>query len=169
MPDVTAPPDLPLLLVVGDGPVSESLASMAELLGWRALLADSMAEVDTMLPGASAVVVTSHHADVDGPAIRAALRSGGRPVYVAAMGSRRTQERRREWLLSNDLSATDLERLHAPAGLDIGADSPAEIALAILAELVATRRGAIAQGSLKDRGGPIHPDLSAGEAACPGG
>src|SRR4051794_32121726 len=165
MPEVTAGSEEPLLLVVGDGPVSESLASMAELLGWRALLAVSMTEVDIMLPGASAVVVTSHHPHVDGPAIRAALRegsgngSGSGPADGAAGGSGRTPEGREGGRGGSGLDAVALDRLHAPAGLDIGAAPPAEIALAILAELVATRRGATAQGSLKDRTGPIHADL----------
>jgi xanthine dehydrogenase accessory factor len=85
------------------------------------------------------------------------------------MGSRRTQARRREWLLSHGLTENELEPLHAPAGLDIGADAPPEIALSILAEVVATIRGAAGQGSLQDRPGPIHPGLSAGEATCPAG
>ena len=59
--------------------------------------------------------------------------------YVGAIGSRRTQERRRERLLAEGLTATELERIHGPAGLDIGAESPAETALAILAEALAVR------------------------------
>jgi xanthine dehydrogenase accessory factor len=85
------------------------------------------------------------------------------------MGSRRTQARRREWLVAHGATDEQLARLHAPAGLDIGADTPPEIALAVLAELVATVRGAPATGSLRDREGPIHPGLAAGEATCPTG
>ena len=155
------------LLVVGDGPVTEALVVMAEVLGWRATVAGTTEEVEVALPTATAVVVTSHHDGLDGPAIAAALAA--RPAYLGAMGSRRTQARRREWLLGHGLSEADLEPLHAPAGLDIGADAPPEIALSILAELVATVRGAAAQGSLKDRPGPIHAGQPPGEATGPTG
>jgi xanthine/CO dehydrogenase XdhC/CoxF family maturation factor len=156
-----------VLVVVGDGPVSEKLAPMAGLLGWSTTLAVTLPEALAAVPTADAVVVTSHHAEVDGPAIAAALAV--RPSYIGAMGSRRTQTRRREWLLANGHTEADLGPLHGPAGLDIGADSPGEIALAILAELVATVRGATRVGSISDRDGPIHPDLAPGEAFCPSG
>src|SRR5919112_533999 len=104
---------------------------------------------------------------LEAPAIAAALAAA--PAYVAAMGSRRTQARRREWLLTHGVPEAALEALHAPAGLDIGADTPAEIALSVLAELVASLRGAAAVGSLRDRPGPIHPGLAPGEATCPAG
>ena len=160
-----------VLLVVGDGPVSEALLQLAEVLGWTPVVAMTHAEVESELPRAKAVVVTSHHAELDGPSIAAALaRPAERaPAYVGAMGSRQTQARRWEWLLHHGVTEEALTRLHGPAGLDIGADTPAEIALSILAEVVATVRGARAEGSLSDRPGPIHPDLGQGEALCPGG
>jgi xanthine dehydrogenase accessory factor len=114
------------------------------------------------------VVVLSHHEGVDGPAIKAALAAG--TAYVGAMGSRRTQARRREWLLENGVDEAALAAVRAPVGLDIGADEPGEIAVSILAEIVAVRRGAgSAVGSVSDRSGPIHPDLEPGTATCPGG
>jgi xanthine dehydrogenase accessory factor len=85
------------------------------------------------------------------------------------MGSRQTQARRTEWLTEQGVGPEALARVHGPAGLDIGADTLAEIALAILAELVATVRGRTEVGSIKDREGPIHPDLGPGEAFCPTG
>jgi xanthine/CO dehydrogenase XdhC/CoxF family maturation factor len=155
------------LLVVGDGPVSRALAPMAELLGWSPVLVTSMPEVAAAMPEADAVVVTSHHDEVDAPAIRAALEQG--TPYIGAMGSRQTQARRTEWLAEHGVGPDQLARIHGPAGLDIGADTPGEIALAILAELVATVRGRTEAGSITDRKGPIHPDLGPGEAFCPTG
>ena len=155
------------LLVVGRGPVCDALVPMALYLGWEAVVATSVHEVERALPRVKAVVVTSHDDGVDGPALAAALAA--RPTYIGAMGSRRTQARRREWLLANGHTETDLEPVHGPAGIDIGADRPAEIALSILAEMVATMRGRADVGSLKDGSGPIHPELGPGEAFCPTG
>lgn len=155
------------LLVVGDGPVSRALAPMAELMGWSTVLVTALPEVAAALPEADAVVVTSHDDEVDGPALRAALEQG--TAYIGAMGSRKTQARRTEWLTGQGIGPDQLARVHGPAGLDIGADTPAEIALAILAELVATVRGRTEVGSIRDREGPIHPDLGPGEAFCPTG
>src|SRR5919107_1773244 len=114
------------LLVVGDGPVSDALEALAAVLGWATTVARTTEEVVAGLPSSMAVVVTSHHDELDAPAIAAALAAA--PAYVAAMGSRRTQARRREWLLAHGVPEAALEELHAPAGLDIGADTPAEIA-----------------------------------------
>ena len=153
--------------MVGDGPVSQSLVPLAQLVGWRARVVTDLASVAAAMPDADAVVVTSHHEEVDAPALAAALEHA--PAYIGAMGSRKTQERRRSWLLDHGISEEAQQPIHGPAGLDIGADGPPEIALAILAELVATVRGAAAAGSLKDRPGPIHPELAPGEAYCPPG
>lgn len=157
----------PILLVAGDGPVTEKLVPMAVLLGWDAREVTDLPAFEAILPDAVAVVVTSHHEDLDGPALQAALAR--RPVYLGAMGSRRTQERRRAWLVAHGVTEDQQAPIHGPAGLDIGADGPAEIALAILAELVATVRGRAGAGALKDREGPIHPELAPGTAYCPGG
>lgn len=155
----------PHLLLVGDGPVVEALEGLCAALGWPTTV--SAVEVPVR-PEHDVVVVTSHHDDVDGPVIRAALAAG--TPYVGAMGSRATQARRREWLLAHGVTEGGLQRLHAPIGLDIGAQAPGEIALAVLAEVVAVRRGAAgAVGSVSDRTGAIHPDLPPGEAYCPGG
>ncbi len=155
------------LLVVGDGPVADALVSMSQLLGWTPTAATSLSEVEAGLPCADAVVVTSHDDQVDGPAICAALDVG--PAYLGAMGSRPTQARRREWLLDHGVDQAALGTVRGPAGLDIGADAPPEIALSILAEVVATLRGASGLGSISDRDGPIHPDQPPGTATCPTG
>ncbi len=156
------------VLVVGEGPVASALAPMVSAAGWTPLPATSLEEVEAGLGAADAVVVLSHHEGLDGPAIKAALERGS--AYVGAMGSRKTQERRREWLLANGVDEAALAMLRAPIGLDIGADEPGEIAVSILAEVVAVRRGAAdAVGAVSARSGPIHPDLEPGTATCPGG
>ena len=156
------------VLIVGEGPVAEVLAPMVASLGWGATASTTLAEAEPAMSAADAVVVTSHHEDVDGPAIRAALAAG--TPYVGAMGSRRTQARRREWLLANGVTEGELSALHAPVGLDIGADEPGEIAISILAEIVAERRGAgSAVASISERDGAIHPDQPPGSAYCPSG
>ena len=155
------------LLVVGDGPVSDALVRMAGQLDWRATVATSLPEVQEALPSARVVVVTSHDDDVDAPAIAAALEAG--LDYLGAMGSRNRQARRREWLLAHGVAEERLADVHGPAGLDIGADTPAEIALSILAELVATVRGVTPPGSISDRDGPVHPGKGSGEAYSPTG
>jgi xanthine dehydrogenase accessory factor len=152
------------LHVVGDGPVAEALLTLAVPLGWRV----TSSVDDPRVPAeVDALVVTSHHDGVDGPAIRAGLEAG--TAYIGGMGSRRTQERRRAWLLDHGVTEDALATVHAPIGLDIGANAPGEIAVAILAEVIAVRAGRSAVGSVADREGPIHPDLPAGDAYCPGG
>jgi xanthine/CO dehydrogenase XdhC/CoxF family maturation factor len=155
------------LLIVGEGPVTDALTVMVSALTWSVSVTSTAPIIG---PDLDAVVITSHHEDVDGPAIQSALAAG--VGYVGAMGSRRTQLRRREWLLAEGVSERALAALHAPIGLDIGADQPGEIALSILAEVVAARSGrlaAVAVTSIGERDGAIHPELAPGEAACPGG
>lgn len=155
------------VLIVGDGPVTDALTEIVSVLGWSVTVSST---APTIRADVDAVVVTSHHEDADGPTIRSALAAGTR--YVGAMGSRRTQTRRREWLLANGVTEDALVALRAPIGLDIGADQPAEIAVSILAEIVGTRSGRLAAGgvrSIGDRDGAIHPELAPGVAVCPGG
>ena len=155
------------LLIVGEGPVAEALEPMARMLEWEATVATTLEQSLAALPDARAVVVTSHDLEVAGPSLAAALATD--VAYIGGMGSRKTQDHRRGYLTEHGVSDTDQARVHGPAGLDIGADGPAEIALSILAELVATVRGRAGAGSLKDRDGPIHPELGPGEAFCPTG
>lgn len=157
-----APPQR--LVVFGAVQAAIPLVRMARELGYRTSVADARAsfvarerfpEADDVLVGwpdevaaqlglspDDAVVVMSHDPKLDEPAIVAAMRAGCR--YVGAMGSRRTQQRRRERLLAAGLSEADLDRLRGPIGLDLGGREPAEMALAILAEIVAQRNDASA-------------------------
>jgi xanthine dehydrogenase accessory factor len=101
----------------------------------------------------TAVVVLAHAQRLDNPALTAAL--AGDAFYVGAIGSRKTQARRREQLLDAGVREEALDRLAGPTGLDIGATTPAETAVAILAEIIAVRAGHDG-GRLRDRSGPIH-------------
>ncbi|HSE71786.1 MAG TPA: XdhC family protein [Nocardioidaceae bacterium] len=154
------------LLVVGDGEVAGALEAMSRTLGWSPVVVNTAADAEAQVGTSDAVVVLSHHDGVDGPALAAAL-AADRP-YVGAMGSRRTQARRRAWMLENGVAEERVDSIHGPAGLAIGADTPGEIAVAILAEIIGVRRGSVG-GSLRDRSGPIHPDLEPGTAECPAG
>jgi xanthine dehydrogenase accessory factor len=151
---VTAIWPRPELVVVGSGPIAAALAAAAGLLGWTNTIVDSPREAVAAagrLAGCDGMVVLSHDRDVDGPALTAAL--AGSAGYVGALGSRHTQQARAEWLVAHGV--TDLSRVHGPAGLDLNARTPAEIAISVLAEMLAERSGR-APVSLRDRGGPVH-------------
>jgi xanthine dehydrogenase accessory factor len=157
--EVLGPP--PRLLVFGAVDLAEELCRAAKGLGWRTIVTDARARFATRerIPSAgelvvawpeealerfrpddrTAVVVLTHEERWDVPAIAGALASNA--FYVGAIGSRRTQERRRERLVEEGVPAEQLERLNGPAGLDVGAASPAETALSILAEILAVRAG----------------------------
>lgn len=142
------------LVVVGDGSIATALADAGGLLGWSVSIT-STAD-DELLGGlteSDAVVVLSHDRDVDGPALAVALST--RCGYVGALGSRHTQAARRDWLDGHGVDATTQARIHGPAGLDIDAHTPAEIAVSITAEILATRSGSTG-GSLRERPGPVH-------------
>ncbi|WP_051399906.1 XdhC family protein [Haloechinothrix halophila] len=155
------------ILIVGSGDVAVALESISATLGWRPTVVTALDDAISRLPEAESVVVLSHDEDVDGPALATALTSGA--SYIGAMGSRRTQARRRDWLLAHGVSAELADSIRGPAGLDIGADTPAEIAVAIVAEIVACRRGAVVgTDALSARSGPIHQDAAPGARECPG-
>jgi xanthine dehydrogenase accessory factor len=145
---------VPKLVVVGAGAIAEALVANAALLGWHtettAELATATGLVDG-LAGLDKLVVLSHDDELAGPVLRSAL--AGSVGYIGALGSRRTQQARADWLAYRGI--TDLARIHGPAGLDIGANSPGEIAVAILAEALAVAAGKPA-GGLRERPGPIH-------------
>jgi xanthine dehydrogenase accessory factor len=165
----------PRLVVVGAVDTGEALCAAAKLLGWRTICIDARARFATRerMPSAdellvawpedglaqvapdhaTAVVVLTHDEKFDVPALQTALRTDA--FYVGAIGSRRTQAQRRQRLLEAGLSEAQLARIHGPAGLDLGADSPAETALSILAEALAVR--AAREGTpLKRAPGRIH-------------
>ncbi|MCS6964363.1 XdhC/CoxI family protein [Thermoflexus sp.] len=146
----------PLLIIVGGTHIGIALASIAKILGWRVYLVDPRrtfatperfphvdrlihAWPDEVLPdlitSRTAVAVLTHDPKLDDPAVIAALQSPA--FYVGALGSRKTSARRRERLRRKGISEEALARLHGPIGLDIGARTPEEIALSIMAEIIA--------------------------------
>jgi xanthine dehydrogenase accessory factor len=173
--EVFGPP--PKLVVLGAVDVAESLCALAGPLGWRTVVADTRAALATRerVPSAdelvtgwpdevlarigldadSAVVVLTHDEKLDTPALVTALRSPA--FYIGALGSRRAQAARRERLLEEGVGEADLDRLSGPSGLDLGAVTPAETALSILAEAVATRAGR-SGGRLAESAGRIHAE-----------
>ncbi len=151
----------PTLIAVGGVHIAMKLTQIAGLLGYRTVIVDprrafaskvrfpnvdrliqewpEKAFAEVGLTSTTAVSTLTHDPKVDDPALKIALQS---PVfYVGALGSRKTQELRRQRLLAGGLSEADLNRLHGPIGLDIGARTPAEIALAVMAQIVAVRSG----------------------------
>lgn len=145
----------PRIIVIGAVRISQSLAVMAKLAGFDLTVIDPRADFATPerfadidlvasrpaaalaerpLDAYTALVAVSHDPALDDLPIIAALKTGC--FYVGALGSRKTHARRLERLRTEGLSEADLARIRAPIGLDIGAATPAEIAVAILAEIV---------------------------------
>ena len=149
------------LLIIGAGQLSHYLASMATMLDYRVIVCDPRVEyhegwrgdvtvelsrdmpddlVQAMhLDGNCAVVAVSHDPKLDDLALMEALKTPA--FYVAALGSRRNNDARRERLRQFDISEAQAAALRGPAGLNLGGKTPPEIALAILAEMTALRRG----------------------------
>lgn len=147
------------LVIVGAVHIAQALSAMARLIGHRVRIIDPRTAFATVerfpdltlchdypdeafaripLGCRSAVVTLSHDAKIDDPALVAALASEA--FYIGALGSRKTQAARRERLREKGFSEEQLARLHGPVGLAIGAKTPEEIAVSILAELTAALR-----------------------------
>jgi xanthine dehydrogenase accessory factor len=147
------------VVVVGAVHIAQALARMVPLAGWDVLVVDprrSFATEDRFrgvplsfewpdealarvgLGRRTAVVTMTHDPKIDDPALLAALRSDA--FYVGALGSKKTQAARRERLRAAGLGEADLARIHGPVGLPIGALSPGEIAVAVMAEMVEAAR-----------------------------
>ena len=144
----------PQLVITGAVHISQTLAPLGKLLGYDVTIVDprtAFASVerfpevkviaewpDKALPQLNvdrytAFVALTHDPKIDDPALRYALARDC--FYIGALGSRKTHARRVERLQAQGVSAADLARIHAPIGLDIGAVSPAEIAVAIMAQI----------------------------------
>jgi len=171
--DVSVPP--PRLFVYGAIDTAEALCAAAKLLGWRTIVADArprfataerIPSADELLvlwpdealahvvpDAATAVVVLTHDDKFDLPLVHGALATEA--FYLGWLGSRRNQERRRGLLLEEGLTDEDLERVSGPAGLDLGAASPEEMAVSILGEILAVRAGR-SGGLLRETSTRIH-------------
>lgn len=154
-------PPPPSLIIVGAGHIAIPLTTFAKTLNYRVIVIDAraafatrerfphadelivawpdevLAEMD--LNPSTALAVLTHDPKFDEPTLRVALTR--RIGYIGAIGSRKTGDERAERLKQQGVSEEQLTRIHGPIGLNIGGKSPEEMALAIMAEIVATRNG----------------------------
>jgi xanthine dehydrogenase accessory factor len=132
---------VPSVLVAGAGAIGDALLAQAELLGWSARIETDLAAVHSAVAAFTDVdvlVLLDHDPAFDVVLVDALRRGRG---FIGALGSRRTQAARRERLLAAGLSDAELARLRGPVGLDLGARTPAETAVSIVAQVVAARSG----------------------------
>ena len=179
-----APP--PRMVIFGAVDFTAALARVAKILGYRVTVCDArpvfatrtrfpmadevvvswpdrhLAEVGPSLGRRDVVCVLTHDPKFDVPAIVGALAT--EVGYLGAMGSRRTTDERNRRLREAGVDDEALARVMAPIGLDIGARTPEETAVAVCAEIIAERTGRVAP-SLRDASGPIHRDVEASQPA----
>ena len=168
-------PRQPRLVIFGGVHIAVALVPLARALGYRTIVADGrqafltrerFPEADELilawpeeaferigLDRSCYVCVLSHDPKFDEPALKAALRSPA--AYIGAIGSKKTQAARREWLRAEGFTDEEIARVHGPIGLDLGGRQPAETALAILAETTAVRYGGTAGRSSGAKAAPV--------------
>ena len=161
------------LVIVGGGQLSRYLANMTVMLDYRVTVCDPREEyhegwnavegvtlsrlmpddlvIAMNLDANSALVAVTHDPKLDDLALMEALKTPA--FYVGALGSRRNNDARRKRLVEFDVSAAEMRHLRGPVGLNLGGKTPPEIALAIVAEMTAVRRGAALDGTLADWSG----------------
>jgi xanthine dehydrogenase accessory factor len=166
------------LVIIGGGQLSRYLATMAVMLDYRVTVCDPREEyhegwaaiegvtlsrlmpddlvIGMNLDANSALVAVTHDPKLDDLALMEALKTPA--FYVGALGSRRNNDARRTRLTEFDVSADEVARLRGPVGLNLGGRTPPEIAMSIVAEMTAVRRGVALGGNLAD--------WSASETAC---
>jgi xanthine dehydrogenase accessory factor len=151
-----------VLLIIGATDIATHLVRLARPFGFESIVIDPReaftdpsrfepapdrlltmwpddALADIPITGDTYAVLLSHNPRVDDPALTALLNA--EPRYVGALGGRKTQQRRRARMIDAGFSEDQVDQIHGPVGLDIGASSPAEIALSIMAEIIAARNG----------------------------
>ncbi|MBM4421757.1 MAG: XdhC family protein [Chloroflexi bacterium] len=151
----------PTLVIVGGVHIAIALASLAKTLGYRTIIVDPRSafgsetrfpHVDRLIQEwpddalkqiainrGTAIAMLTHDPKLDDPALMVALP--GPAFYIGALGSQKTQAKRRARLLEAGLTETQVNRIRGPIGLDLGARAPEEIALSVMAEIVAARNG----------------------------
>ena len=165
------------LVIIGGGQLSRYLASMAVMLDYRVTVCDPREEyhegwlsetgrmegvtlsrsmpddlvIAMNLDANSALVAVTHDPKLDDLALMEALKTPA--FYVGALGSRRNNDGRRQRLLAFDVSLAEVGQLRGPVGLNLGAKTPPEIAMSIVAEMTAVRRGVGLVGPLADWSG----------------
>jgi xanthine dehydrogenase accessory factor len=152
---------LPKLVILGAVHIAIPLVTLAKALGFKVILIDprrafasperfphvdeliakwpEAALAEAGIDASTCIVVLTHDPKLDDPAVKIALQHA--PAYVGVLGSLKTHEKRVQRLRAEGLTPAQLASLHAPIGLDLGGRTPAEIALSIMAEIVAVRRG----------------------------
>lgn len=150
----------PTLVIVGGVHIAKALVSLAKTLGYQTILIDPrkawgnverFPNVDLIIQSwideafekikinsSTAIAVLTHDPKIDDPAINIALNSSA--FYVGALGSKTTNAKRNQRLMDDGVSESQISKIHAPIGLDIGAQNPEEIALAIMSEVVKSYR-----------------------------
>ncbi|MDQ3655558.1 MAG: XdhC/CoxI family protein [Chloroflexota bacterium] len=158
---IDAYPQPPQLIIFGAVHVAQPLARYAMDLGYLVTVVDARrtlatrerfpdvdrlivawpddAFTDLKIHPSTAIAILTHDPKFDEPALLGALETPAR--YIGAVGSRKTNADRRERLISNGVSGDDLARVHGPIGLDIGGQTPEEMAISILGEIIANRHG----------------------------
>lgn len=167
----------PRMVIFGAVDFTAALARVGKLLGYRVTVCDArevfataarfpmaddvivdwpdrlLAEIGADLGPRDAVCILTHDAKFDVPAVTSALTTD--VGYIGVMGSRRTHDDRTARLRDAGVDQAGLDRLRSPIGLDIGARTPEETAVSIVAEIIGERTGRVAQ-ALSDTDGPIH-------------
>ena len=151
------------LLIVGGVHISQSLVKFAHLVGFEAIVidprkqfleGDRFAEADQVLQqwpdeafaeldidSSTAIVFLTHDPKIDDPGIEVGLRSPA--FYLGALGSKKTQTARRERMLERGITAFEYARLHGPVGLDLGSQTPEQIALSIISEIIKVKNNVL--------------------------
>jgi xanthine dehydrogenase accessory factor len=171
-------PRPPELYIFGGSHVAIPLTRLASAIGFRVTVVDARSKFadrerfpeaqrvihawpdeilkDLPMDGSTYVVILTHDPKFDDPTITAALK--GRPRYIGAIGSKKTHRDRVARLTAAGVSPAEISRVHAPIGLDLGAQTAEETALAILSQMVAVRHG--------KQGGPMPGSVAAATTAA---
>jgi len=170
-------PPAPQLIIFGAVHVAQALVTFARPLGYRIIVIDArrslatrerFPDVDELIvewpdealkhleiTPSTDIAILTHDPKFDEPAILGSLATEAR--YIGAVGSRKTNAERRQRMIDGGVSPENMDRVRGPIGLDIGGSTPEEMAISILAEMIAVRHGR-SGGSLRKGSGSIRAD-----------